>query len=210
MEAHRELSRLYWQRPELRPELQDRLDQLARRIYFMPQPHYMDPYVVQPGDLLQNVARNYEISWQYLAKLNRVHPQKVRAGQELKVIKGPFSAIVDLSDYELTIHAHGYYVARFPVGVGKDGSTPIGEMTVQEKLQDPTYYGPDGVVAHDDPENPLGEHWIDIGNSFGIHGTTEPDSIGQSLSRGCVRLRNEDVAVVYDLLTIGSSVQIRE
>ena len=78
-----------------------------------------------------------------------------------------------------------------------------------EKLVDPTYYGPDGVIAHDDPANPLGERWIDIGNSYGIHGTIDPASIGKSESQGCIRLHNDDVEAVYDLLTIGSEVVIR-
>src|SRR5690606_10194684 len=141
--------------------------------------------------------------------LNRVDPRRVRAGQRLKVIKGPFSAIVDLSDYELTIHAHGYFVTRYPVGIGKDGSSPIGKFAGLEKLVDPTYYGPDGVVNHDDPANPLGDRWIDIGNSYGIHGTIDPASIGKSESQGCIRLHNDDVEAVYDLLTIGSEVVIR-
>ena len=135
----------------------------------------MDAYQVQPGDMLQKIAGQYDVTWQYLAKLNRVDPRKVRAGQRLKVIKGPFSAIVDLSDYEITIHAHGYYVTRYPVGIGKDGSSPIGKFTVQEKLVDPTYYGPTASIEHDDPANPLGERWIDVGNSYGSARHHRPD-----------------------------------
>ena len=209
IEAHRLLSTIYWQQPEARGALRRRIDTLAQNIYFLNGRHYMEAYQVQQGDTLQNVARQYDVPWQYLAKLNRVDPRKVRAGQRLKVIKGPFSAIVDLSDYELTIHAHGYFVTRFPVGIGKDGSSPIGKFSVLEKLVDPTYYGPDGVVEHDDPTNPLGERWIDLGESYGIHGTIDPTSIGKNESRGCIRLHNDDVAAVYDLLTIGSEVTIR-
>ena len=209
IEAHRLLSTIYWQQPEARTALRRRIDTLAQNIYFLNGRHYMEAYEVQPGDTLQNIARQYDVPWQYLAKLNRVDPRKVRTGQRLKVIKGPFSAIVDLSEFELTIHAHGYFVTRFSVGIGKDGSSPIGKFAVQEKLVDPTYYGPDGVVDHDDPTNPLGERWIDLGNSYGIHGTIDPASIGKSESRGCIRLHNDDVAAVYDLLTIGSEVTIR-
>lgn len=210
IEAHRTLSSLYWERPELRPELRSRIDALAQRIYFQPLPHYMPAYEVQPGEMLQSIGKQHNVTWQYLSKLNRVEPERLRAGQRLKVIKGPFSAVIDLSDYELTIHAYGYYVTRYPVGIGKDGSTPIGTFTVQNKEVDPTYYGPEGVIAHDDPNNPLGERWIDIGNSYGIHGTIDPGSIGRSESRGCIRMLNDDVAAVYDLLTVGSEVTIRE
>ncbi|MGD9856650.1 MAG: L,D-transpeptidase family protein [Planctomycetaceae bacterium] len=210
IEAHRELSSLYWQQPQSRGELRERIDALAQRIYFQPQPHYMPAYEIAAGDMLQTIGKKYDLNWQYLAKLNRVDPQRIRGGQRLKVIKGPFSAVIDLSDYELTIHAHGYYVTRYPVGIGKDGSTPIGAFTVQNKQVDPTYYGPDGVIEHDDPANPLGECWIDIGNSYGIHGTIDPGSIGRSESRGCIRMHNDDVAAVFDLLIMGSEVTIRE
>lgn len=210
VEAHRKLSGLYWEQPESRDALRGRIDLLAQRIYFQQQPHYMPAHQVQPGDMLQSIGKQYNVSWQYLSKLNRVDPQRIQAGQRLKVIKGPFSAVIDLSDYELTIHAYGYYVTRYPVGIGKDGSTPIGVFKVLNKQMDPTYYGPDEVIDHDDPANPLGERWIDLGDSYGIHGTIDPQSIGRSESRGCIRMLNEDVAAVFDLLVVGSEVTIRE
>ncbi len=209
VEAHRVLSSLYWEQPDLRDKLASRINQTAQRIYFLPHPHYIDPYTIQAGDQLQNIANNYRVSWQYLAKLNRLDPLRIRPGQNLKVILGPFGAVVDLRRFELTVHAHGYYVARFPIGIGKDSSTPVGDFTVQDKLEDPTYYGPDGVIAHDDPRNPLGEFWISLGDGYGIHGTIDESSIGRAESRGCIRLRNQDVADLFDLLTVGSSVVIR-
>jgi len=209
VEAHRMLSTLYWEQGDLRDKLSERINQTAMRIYFQPQPHYLEPYVVQPGDRLEEIAKAYQVSWQYLAKLNRVDPLRIRPGQSLKVTPGPFGAVVDLRRFELTVHSNGYYVARFPIGIGKDGSTPVGEFTVQDKLDNPTYYGPDGVIAADDPRNPLGEFWLAIGDGYGLHGTIDEASIGRAESRGCIRLRNQDIADVYDLLTIGSSVVIR-
>ena len=215
LEAHKALSKIYWNHPERRPDIQDRIDHTAQLIYFSPQPHLMPAYVVQPGDLLSKVATKYSVPWEYLARLNRVDPQRIQAGQRLKVIKGPFSAIVDLDRYELIVHAHGYYVRRYPVGIGKDHSTPVGTFSVKNREFNPTYYGTDEetgrrfIVERDDPQNPLGERWIDLGDSYGIHGTIDPDSIGKAESRGCIRMRNEDVEVVYDLLSIGSEVVIQ-
>jgi lipoprotein-anchoring transpeptidase ErfK/SrfK len=207
--AHRALSELYWQRPELRPQLADRIEQTALRIYFQPQPHYFDEYHVQPGETLQAIARRYSVSWEYLERLNDIQAPRLKAGQTLKVIKGPFAAVVDLSDYEITIHCHGHYVDRFPVGIGKDGSTPIGSCTVDNKVVNPRYDGPEGSIEPDDPANPIGERWISLGNGYGIHGTIHPESIGKSESRGCIRMHNADVGVVYDLLTIGSEVVVQ-
>jgi len=206
--AQQELSRWFWQLPAEREQILPKLNRMAQALYFVPQPHYYDPYVVKPGDQLRVVGQRYKLSWDYLARLNKVDAKKIRMGQKLKVVPGPFSAYVNLSRYELVVHLAGSYVKSYRVGVGKDGSSPVGTFTVKNKMVDPTYYGPEGVVAHDDPQNPLGERWIDIGDSFGIHGTIEPQSIGKSESRGCIRMLNNDVEEVYDFLVIGSEVQI--
>lgn len=209
VEANFQLSNMYWKRPEIRDQLMKRLSVVAYRIYFAPQPHYMEGHVVQAGDRLQNIAKDYDVSWEYLAKLNRTDANKIRPGQKLKVIRGPFAAVVDLSDREMTIHSHGHFVARFEIGIGKDSPAPTGTHQVIEKQRDPTYHGPEGVVANDDPQNPLGEYWLDLGDSYGIHGTIDDAAIGQSESQGCIRMKNRDIADVYDLLTQDSEVLIR-
>jgi LysM repeat protein len=206
--AQQELSRLFFSRPRERGAIQTRLNKLSQALYFAPQPQFHEPYVVQAGDQLRAIGKKYKLSWEYLAKLNRVAPSKIREGQKLKVMQGPFGVHVSLSRYELVLHLNGSYVKHYKVGVGKDGASPVGTFVVKNKQVDPTYYGPEGVIRHDDPENPLGEHWIDIGDSFGIHGTNEPDSIGKAESKGCIRMKNEDVAELYDFLVVGSEVKI--
>ena len=208
VEAQSELSQWYWQVPAEREKLLPDLNRISRALYFSPQPQYYDPYVVKPGDQLRVVGQRYKLSWEYLAKLNRIEPRKIRMGQKLKVVPGPFAAVVYLDRYELVVHLAGSYVKSYRVGLGKDGATPVGTFEVKNKIADPTYYGPDGVIAHDDPNNPLGERWVDIGDGFGIHGTIEPESIGKNESRGCIRMLNSDVEEVYDFLVIGSEVKI--
>lgn len=208
--AHKQLSKLYWSHPDRRSEIQDRLDQTATTIFFSPQPHFLEPRVIEPGEQLRTIAQKQQLSWEYLAKLNRVDPKRIRAGQRLKMINGPFAAVVELDDFSMTVHLLGYYVKRFPVGVGKDGASPIGKFAVLNKVVNPQYTDPEGkVIDGDDPRNPLGERWIDLGNSYGIHGTIDPDSIGKASSRGCIRLRDADIIEVYDLLINGSEVVIR-
>src|SRR5262245_34106003 len=210
VEAQKELSRWYWQNPDGQEELLPQLNKMAQALYFSPQPLYYEPYVVKPGDQLRVVGQRYKISWEYIARLNQVDARKIRMGQKLKVVPGPFAATVFLDRYELVVHQNGSFVKNYRVGVGKDGTTPIGTFTVKNKMVDPTYYGPEGVIAHDDPNNPLGERWIDIGDSYGIHGTIDPDSIGKNESRGCIRMLNSDVEEVYDFLVIGSEVKIQK
>jgi len=207
---HRELSSQYWHHPQQRTDFAVELEQLAKKIYFSPETNFLPAYEVQPNDQLRLIAKQYDVPWEYLANLNRTKPEQIRPGQKLKMIKGPFDAVVDLKDHRITIHAHGYYVCSFPIGTGKDHSSPTGKFPVLNKERNPTYYGSTKTISRDDSLNPLGEHWIDLGNSYGIHGTINPDSIGQSQSKGCIRMNNADVAQVFDLLTTKSLVTIRE
>jgi hypothetical protein len=54
----------------------------------------------------------------------------------------------------------------------------------------------------------LGTHRLEMGDGYGIHGTDQPESIGRSASHGCVRLRNEDIAKLYDMVEVGTPVYI--
>ena len=210
VEAHKALSKLFWQQPDLRSSVQERIDLTAKAIYFSPQPHVQEPYVVQAGDQLRKIATKYHVPWQYLSRLNRIDPKRLREGQKLKVIDGPFGAVVTLSDFELTLHHGGQYVRSYPCCIGKNNSTPVGKFKVLNKVTNPQYTDPDGnVFSSGDPKNPLGAHWIDLGESYGFHGTIEPNSIGKAESRGCVRLLNADVAEVYDMLDLATEVVIR-
>ncbi len=211
VEAHKALSKLYWQQPDLRSRVQERIDLTAKAIYFSPQPHIQEPYVVQAGDQLRKIASKHHVPWAYLARINRTDPKRLREGQKLKIIDGPFGAVVTLSDFELTLHLGGQYVRSYPCCIGKNNSTPTGKFKVLNKVTSPQYTDPDGkIFSGSDPKNPLGTHWIDLGDSYGVHGTIEPDSIGKAESRGCIRLLNADVSEVYDLLESGAEVVIRQ
>lgn len=185
------------------------LDYLAGAVIYSRQNLLERPYEVQPGDTLDRIAQAYEVPWELLAKINAVaDPQRLRAGDLLKVIHGPFHATIELDQFRLTMWLGGMYAGRFTIGIGQDQSTPTGEFAVLNKVTNPTYYGPQ-VVDAEDPTNPLGEHWIDLGNRIGIHGTIEPQSVGRAESRGCIRLRPNEIQDVFDMLAVGSKVTIR-
>ncbi len=188
-------------------------------------------YGVKSGDRLDRIARQYEVTSELLCRINGISdPRKMQAGKDLKILNGPFHAVVDKSDFTLEIwlgnpgERGAMYITTFPVGLGADDSTPTGTWIVetQKKLKNPTYFSPrgEGVIAADDPDNPLGEYWIGLTgidghavgkSSYGIHGTIRPESIGRQESMGCVRLINEDVEKVFELLVEGkSTVIIRE
>jgi hypothetical protein len=54
----------------------------------------------------------------------------------------------------------------------------------------------------------LGTHRLNLGDGYALHGTNNPASIGQAVSHGCVRLRNEDIAYLYSVVEVGTPVYI--
>ncbi len=205
------------------------LEQINRQLIFEPRNFKDDPaavaYTVQPGELLTKIAARHDVTWELLCRINSIpDPRRLRALQTIKIVKGPFHAVVNKKTFTMDIYlgapggAGSIFVRSFPVGLGKDGSTPEGLWLVQphSKLKNPTYHSPrgEGIFAADDPKNPLGEFWIGLSgidgeaqgkSSYGIHGTIEPDSIGREASMGCIRLKPDDIALVYELLVEGKS-----
>jgi L,D-transpeptidase-like protein len=96
--------------------------------------------------------------------------------------------------------------------------TPSGEWSLYQKREDPTWYNPalDGwgaglpAVVPGGPGNPMGTRalYITAPGLIRIHGTTSPDSIGRYASHGCIRMHNEEVEVLYDLVPVGTKVII--
>ena len=207
--AHKALSWIYFQQPGQRAQISKRITHTAEAIFFAPRPHILPAHTIQPGDSLAEIAPRYRIGWRYLARLNGVTPKKIRAGQTLKVIRGPFRVVVDLSEFSLLVRTETEYVCRFPIGIGRDHSTPLGRFRVLRKVPDPQYTDPDGrVIPSAVPENPLGRYWIDLGEGYGIHGTNRPNSIGRAESRGCLRLHNANIERLYGMLVTGCEVVI--
>ena len=169
--------------PAAKQELNGLLDRVAGSVIYSRQHLIALPYQTQPGDTLDRIAEAYEVPWQLLAKINGISdPQRLRPGEQLKVFRGPFHAVVNLQRYEMTLYLGDRYAGRFKIGIGKDHSTPLGDHKVLDKVRNPAYYGPDGkAMGPNDPQNPLGGYWIDLGNKIGIHGTIDPHSIGREI-----------------------------
>ena len=206
------------------------LQEINQTIVFSPKTFPDDPYSlgysVRQGDSLAKIAAGHDTTWQLLARINHLDPRRLRYGTTIKVVRGPFFAVVRKGAYTIDAYLGGLpgkpgsmYVMSFPVGLGKDNSTPTGLWAIapHAKLKHPTYYPPEGgdPIDADDPKNPLGGYWIALTGidgqaigrtSYGIHGTIEPDSIGHQSSMGCIRLRNDDIAMVFDLMVEGKSL----
>ncbi|HEY2588291.1 MAG TPA: L,D-transpeptidase family protein [Tepidisphaeraceae bacterium] len=208
--------------------LKQQIEQINQTLIFSAKKFPDDPwggsYQVAGGERLGSIANRNSVTWDLLARINNVTPRKLRQGQWIKIAKGPFYAVVTKHSFKMDLYlgAPGgpgsMFVRTFMVGLGKDNSTPTGLWMCKagDKIRNPRYYPSRGgdIIAPDDPKNPLGGYWIAIEGldgqavgkeSYGIHGTIEPDSIGKMSSQGCIRLRSEDISWVFDLLVDGKS-----
>jgi lipoprotein-anchoring transpeptidase ErfK/SrfK len=117
--------------------------------------------------------------------------------------------VVSIPDRKLAVIEAGALVEMYDVAVGKPSTpTPTGTFTIVNRLEHPTYYRP-GVVIPPGPGNPLGTRWMGLSEKgYGIHGTSDPASIGFAKSTGCIRLRNADVERLYKRLRAGDIVEL--
>ncbi|MGJ3247233.1 MAG: L,D-transpeptidase [Elainellaceae cyanobacterium] len=124
--------------------------------------------------------------------------------------------VIDLSDRQVHAYQRGQIYRSYSIAVGKAGwETPMGEFSVIEKRLNPSWQHPiTNEVIPPGPLNPLGSHWIAFWsngrNKIGFHGTNQSDLIGQAVSHGCVRMHNDDIEEIYDLVEIGTPVIVRQ
>ena len=123
-----------------------------------------------------------------------------------------------------TPHTYLYYVLgggramRYGIGVGRDGFRWSGVQTISNKQEWPDWHPPAAMIARQPylprmmaggPGNPLGARAMYLGSSeYRIHGTNAPETIGQRVSSGCIRLTNEDVQDLYSRVTVGTKVVV--
>ncbi len=166
-------------------------------------------HVVEPGDSLGKLAKKYHTTIELIKKSNGLISDVIRVGQRLRIWTGTFSVLVDKSQNKLILKSNGEVMKVYDVSTGKDNSTPVGTFTIVNKLVDPVWYKSGAIVPPESPKNELGTRWLgfDI-PGYGIHGTSDPNSIGMQITAGCVRMRNKDVEELYSILPIGTKVTI--
>jgi len=118
--------------------------------------------------------------------------------------------LVSLPDCKLALLEGDHIVKIYPVAVGTAATpSPSGSFTVVERVTRPAWYQP-GKVVPPGQRNPLGTRWIGLSiKGYGIHGTSNPRSIGRRASHGCIRLRNVDVEELFELIAVGDTVELR-
>jgi len=169
------------------------------------------------GDSLSRIARNNKVTVDSLRSLNHLKTDVIHPGQKLKFLKGNFSVEIDKSDFWLDMYIDGRWLQGFPVGHGKNNCTPSGDFIVDLVQKKPMWQPRDGrtPIAYGDEGNPLGERWIGFEDTpshqgLGIHGTSDPETIGSMASEGCIRLRNEDVVEFFPWMRLGTRILIHD
>jgi hypothetical protein len=184
-------------------------------------------HVIAAGETPSILARRYRTSVELIQRLNpRLDPRALVIGQEVAVLdlaSAPLELVVSRSAFRLLAWRGPMLIGVFRCGLGHDNSpTPLGATTVRHCVRNPEWRNPDTgkILKPDDPQNILGGYWIGFesraDNHFkgiGIHGFTgaEPTEwLEKNGSHGCVRLVQEDIALVFALVRPGITVTVRE
>lgn len=120
--------------------------------------------------------------------------------------------VLKLGERRVYVYQNDELKTTYPVAIGRAGwETPTGSFEVMHMLQNPGWTNPlTGEVVPPGPNNPLGERWIafwtDGNNYIGFHGTPNRESVGRAASHGCIRMYNEDVRELYEIVTPGTPV----
>ena len=142
-------------------------------------------------------------------------------GREIVAFSGfaPGTIVVKTEERRLYYVIDNTRALRFPVGVGRIGKAWTGMAQVEGKYVRPAWQPPDEirrdhpdlpqVIAGGAANNPMGVAALTLrGGEYAIHGTNRPASIGGFVSYGCIRMLNQDIVELYDLVDVGTPVVV--
>lgn len=184
--------------------LEDLLGQLAGTVIYSQDDLLLPPHVVASGETLQAIAVPLGVSWQLLAKINGVtDPLQLIPGERLKLVRGPFDAVVSVSRRRISMQLHGNYAGSFPVVVGRHylervgGSIPVATIS----RGDPNAL-PGGPAA--------GRPSIALADGLMIEAVDDPGAVADAVPSSSLVISPRDLAELIDILGPGSRVLIRQ
>jgi lipoprotein-anchoring transpeptidase ErfK/SrfK len=137
-----------------------------------------------------------------------------------RTTEAPGTIIVHTSERFLYLVQGNNRAVRYGIGVGRDGFQWSGLLKISRKAEWPDWRPPPEMIERQPylprfmaggPGNPLGARALYLGETiYRIHGTNQPQTIGQSVSSGCFRLVNPDVIDLFDRVPVGTKVVVRQ
>ena len=181
-------------------------------------------YKVQPSDTIWNISRKFKVEaggdqvLGHIKRVNRLQTSNIYPDDKLKIITGKFHLELSKNNFSMALYLDGDFIKEYPVAIGhlEDSPTPLGTYHVTGKTPFPPWTKRDArgmeEIPYGDPRNILGTRWMSFKERprLGIHGTTVPQSIGQAVTNGCLRMYNKDVEELYDLIPNGTKVIIHD
>ena len=132
--------------------------------------------------------------------------------------EAPGTIVIDTPNTYLYLVLGNGQALRYGIGVGREGFTWAGTKTVEKKAEWPDWHPPQEMLERQPylprmmaggPGNPLGARAMYLsGSVYRIHGTNAPDTIGQRVSSGCIRLTNQDITDLYNRVKVGAKVVV--
>ena len=132
----------------------------------------------------------------------------------------PGTIVINTPERRLYLVTGNGQAIRYGIGVGRNGFRWGGVKRVSAKKEWPSWTPPADMLRRrpDLPrhmaggiDNPLGARAMYLGSSlYRIHGSNEPETIGQAVSSGCFRMTNEDVVDLYDRVQVGATVIVQQ
>jgi L,D-transpeptidase ErfK/SrfK len=122
--------------------------------------------------------------------------------------------LLNLETRSLEVREANQPAVFYEVAVGQaDWQTPVGKFRVINKIENPAWQHPiTKEEIEPGPDNPLGTHWIGFWSDgqaqIGFHGTNQEDLIGEAVSHGCVRMRNQDIQALYQRVDVDTTVTV--
>ncbi len=157
------------------------------------------------------ISRQFKTTPELIMKSNNLSNDRIAVGRKIKVWTAPFSIVVDKSQNTLLLKSAEEVIKTYVVSTGVNNSTPVGNFKIVNKIPNPPWFKPgaEKPIPASSPENILGSRWMGFDLSgYGIHGTTQPGSLGRQATQGCVRMSNSDVEEVYTIISVGTEVTI--
>jgi len=192
--------------------LEELLGQLAGTVIYSQQDLLLPPHVVQQGETLLSIAAPLAVPWQVLAKINGVDdPARLVPGESLKLIRGPFDAVVSVSRRRLSLQVAGNYAGSFPVVVGRQIRERVGSavpvVAAQQAGAPAEQAGPATQVAWAQP----GPRSIGLAEGLAIEGVADPSTITDETVPGTsLIVADRDLEELADILGPGSRVLVRQ